>query len=552
MPRLRSLILLAALGVGSGCAGTDRGAGGGEGAVGGTLVIATTSEPNTLLPPAMYYSSEAQIADQIFDGLADLGPDLNTAGDAGFTPRVARSWTWSADSLSIAFHLDPRARFHDGAPVRAGDVRFSLALYKDPTVGSPAASALADVDSISVTDSVTATAWFHHRSPEQFYSLVYNVRVLPEHLLRDVDRTNIGASDFARHPVGSGPFRFVRWEPRAVVEIAADTGYFLGRPRLDRIIWNWSGDEAAAVTKLRAGEADFIETVSTDAISQVARDPHLRTVRYRLLNYGYLIFNFLDPADPSRPHPVLTNAALRRALSMALDRQAMVTNVLDTLGRVGVGPYPSDYAVADPDAPRLPYDTVRADRMLDSLGWRDTNGDGYRERNGLPLRFSLLTPATSAFRQRYAELLQEQWRRVGVRLDIDLAEQSVAMAKFRKGQFDMLINSINSDPSPSAIRESWTTRRNGEGAYNFGGFSDPVVDALADSATSDRDAARAQGEYRRAYQRIIEDAPAIWLYENEPHAALRDRLHATFDRSASWWFDLRSWWVSADTATTSG
>jgi peptide/nickel transport system substrate-binding protein len=437
-------------------------------------------------------------------------------------------------------------------PVRAGDVRFSLALYKDPAVGSPAASALADVDSISVTDSMTATAWFHRRWPEQFYSLVYNIRVLPEHLLRDVDRVNIGASGFGQHPVGSGPFRFVRWEPRAVVEIAADTGYFLGRPRLDRVIWSWSGGEPEALTKLRAGEADFIETVSTDAMTQIARDPHLHTVRYRFLNYSYLIFNFRDRHNPSRPHPLLTDPALRRALSMALDRQAMVTNVLDTLGRVGVGPYPSDYGVADPEAPRLPYDTARADRMLDSLGWRDANGDGYRERNGVPLRLSLLTPATSAFRQRYATLLQAQWRRVGVRLDIDLAEQSVAMAKFRKGQFDMLVNSINSDPSPSAIRESWITRHDGDGVYNFGSFSDPVVDAIVDSATSDMDATRARAEYRRAYQRILEDAPAIWLYENEPHAAMRDRVHPIFDRSASWWFDLRSWWVSTDTATTSG
>lgn len=546
MSRTRSVTLLALLVAGVGCTGSDQGGPASDEAhVGGTLVIATTSEPNTLLPPAMYTSAEAQIADQIFDALADLGSDLHTSGDSGFSPRLARSWTWSADSLSIAFHLDPRARFHDGIPVRAKDVRFSLELYKDPTVGSPAGSALAIVDSISVTDSLTATAWFHRRSPEQFYALVYNLRVLPEHLLSDVDRAEIGASAFGHHPIGSGPFRFVRWEPRAVVEIAADTSYFLGRPRLDRILWTWSGLETSAVAKLLAGEADFMESISTDAISQIARDPHLRTQRYRLLNYGYLVFNFRDPADPSRPHPILTNPAMRLALSVALDRQAMVKNALDTLGRVGIGPFPSSYAIADLETPQVPYDTMRADRMLDSLGWRDTNGDGYRERSGVPLQFSLLAPGTSATRRRFADLLQEQWRRVGVRVTNDVADQSVARAKFDKGAFDMLILSITSDPSPSAIRESWLTQRDGDGAFNFGGFSDPVVDAIADSATAEMDERRARAEYQRAYLQIIHDTPAVWLYENEPHAAFRDNVHPVFDQGPNWWGTLRLWWKSA-------
>ncbi len=545
MTRLRTLVAVAALVAGAGCSGGDRtGAASDQGTVGGTLVLATTADPAHLLPVLVKGTEEAQISDQIFDRLADIGPELNTIGDAGWTPRLARSWDWGADSLSLAFHIDPRARFHDGVPVRAEDVQFSVGLFQDTTLGSPAASALGDIDSVSVTDSLTATVWYHHRSPEAFYQIALNVRVMPAHLLRGADRAALENSDFAHHPVGSGPFQFVRWEPRSAIEVVADTSYFLGRPKLDRVIWSWSGEEAAAVTKLLAGDADFMESVSSDALSQVATTPSLHTVRYRLPNYGYLLFNFRDPANPARPHPLFSNPALRRALSLALDRQALVANVLDSLGRVGAGPYPSDGGTADPEAPQVPFDTVRADRMLDSLGWRDVDGDGYRERDGVPLRFSLLTPTSSAARVRYGVLLKEQWRRVGVRLDVEELDKTVANPRVFNGKFDAFIMSLTSDPSPAGIRETWLTRREGDGTYNFGSFSDPVVDALADSAMATFDPIQGRTLYRRAYQHIIDDTPAVWLYENEPHAAMNMRVHPVFDRGDSWWRDLRLWWLS--------
>jgi peptide/nickel transport system substrate-binding protein len=286
--------------------------------------------------------------------------------------------------LSIAFRIHPLARWHDGRSVTSSDVRFSVELNKDPRAGSNRLAALADVDSVSTPDSLTAVVWYARRSPEQFYNVAYIIWVLPEHLLRDADRANLGAHPFARNPVGSGPFRFVRWEARSVIEVAADTAYHLGRPLLDRVIWTLNPDASSALVKVLAREADLFELITTEGMAQLAGQELVRAVPYANPNYGYLGFNFRDPKNPSRPHPLFGDREVRRAVAMAIDRGALVKNVFDSLAFLGAGPFSRMMATADTMLAVVPYDSAGADRLLDSLGWRDRDGDGSGTRMAVP------------------------------------------------------------------------------------------------------------------------------------------------------------------------
>ena len=194
---------------GAACAGGDAGRG-------GTVIIGAGRDVQTLFPPAAASSPDLPIAGLLFEKLADIGPDLNTIGDAGFLPRLAERWEWSPDSLRITFHLNPRAKWHDGHPVRAADVRFAFLVNTDSVVASRYAKNLrATVDSVSVNDTLTVTAWFRQRTPEQFNDLVYVLQPLPHHLLGQVPHDSLGTSAFVHAPVGNGPFRFLRWEPSA-------------------------------------------------------------------------------------------------------------------------------------------------------------------------------------------------------------------------------------------------------------------------------------------------------------------------------------------------
>lgn len=539
-PRLPLVLLLAGA---AACTSRDRDAAM-SGETGGTIVIAASAEPRFLVPALISWAPEKQIVDQVFETLASMPASLSTAGDSGWIPRLARRWEWSADSLSVAFHLDPAARFHDGRPVRASDVRFSFALFRDPATVAYSPERFANIDSVTVADSTTAVVWYHRRSPEQFFQIAYNLHVVPEHHLAGVARAKLAESAFARHPVGSGPFRFVRWTPRSEIELVADTAYHLGRPRLDRVLWAWTPDPATALAKVLAGEADVLEGLTLEAFTQVRAAPSLRTHPYPSLNTGYVAFNMRDPAAPSRPHALFADRGLRVALTLALDRRAIVRNVLDSIGHAPAGPFPRAWATADSTIAGLPHDSAVAARMLDSLGWRDTNGDGVRERAGVPLRFTLLYPATSRMRERFAVLLQEQWRRVGARVELDAADPATMGPRMFGGKFDLMINSLQLDPTPGTLGDFWRSAPPAQRGPNFSAYANPALDALLDSAAAATDPAQHRALHRRAYRLMIDDAAGIWLYEMTPFVATHARVRAVITAD-TWWHDLRAWWIPA-------
>ena len=516
-------------------------------ATGGTLVISTGGNPDILIPSLLSSTQAAQITDLIYDRLAMIGDSLGIVNDAGFTPQLADRWTWGADSLSIAFHINPRAKWHDGTPVRSSDVRFTFQSTTDSTLGSGVRPLVANIDSVTAPDSATAVFWFHARSPQQFYDATFQMPIMPEHIWRGIALSSWRGSEPAKHPIGSGQYRFVRWIPGAVVELAADTGNYRGSPKLSRVIWSIAPDFNTAVTRFFAGETDFFEALRPENLPEVAKHPELRTKQYRGLAYVFAQFNLRDPANVARPHPIFGNRDLRRALTMATDRATIVRSVYDSLARPALGPTVRAYPTTDPDLKQIPFDLARARQLLDSLGWRDANGDGVRERNGRPLRFSLLTPGTSKARVQLATVLQEQLRQAGVQVDVEKLDFPVVIERERKRAFDAAIGQWNTQPSPGSVRGSWGTggSRSTSGT-NYSSYENPVFDAYVDSALASFDQSARRAYFTKAYDRIIEDAPAIWLAELIPTVGYHSRIELAPLRSDAYWAHIADWWIPAD------
>ncbi len=512
------------------------------------MVVATGGDAETLFPPLAVGMTARQVTDMLFEPLAELGVGLNTVGDAGFRPRLARAWSWSADSLSIAFHLDPRARWHDGAPVSAADVRFTFGVYRDPAVGAANAGDVAPVDSVTVRDPRTAVFWFPRRSPEQFYTAAARMRIVPAHLLARIPPAELGASAFARQPVGTGRFRFVRWDPQRRLEVAADTTHPRGRARLDRVVWTVAPDPAAALALLLSGAADVFEGVRPEHLRAIGRRPELTTVSYPGLQYGFLVFNLRGGAADA-PHgtpPLFGDRALRRALIQALDRPAMVRNVFDTLADVPVGPFTRAQALVDTSARQLPLDPAAARTTLDSLGWRGGSGAAPRARGGRPLAFAIIIPRSSEARGRFAVLIQEQLRAVGVAVRVEPLEYTTFMDRLARGQYDAAINAWNLDnPSPWGVEELWgSAAARAPGGANHGGYVSAAFDAAVDSARRATAAADARRHLARALRQINDDAPAAWLFEPHPMLALHRRLLVAGVRGDAWWAGLADWSVA--------
>jgi peptide/nickel transport system substrate-binding protein len=512
----------------------------GEGDDGGTLVIAMPADPATIFPPFALDTYGRLISEQIYDHLADVGPEMNTIGDAGFRPELAERWTWSNDSLSIAFHLNPRARWHDGRPVTARDVKFTLALHRNPALGGQGVDEHARIDSVTTPDSLTVVFWFASRSPVQFLDAAAQVPILPAHVLENIPVDKLRSSNPPL--IGSGRFRLKRWDRGSSGELIADSANYRGRAKLDRVIWTSSGSTPAR-TKLLSGAADILDAMRPEDVREAARNPNLRIVTLTGLDYAFLQFNLRDPQRNQGPHPLFADRELRRALTMAVNRAEIVRSIMDTFAAVPLGPTVRAYPTTDSLVSQLPYDTARASRALDSLGWSRRDAAGTRTRNGRRLAFSVIVPSSSANRTRAAVIIQEQLRRVGVRMDIEGMDNSAFGARWSGKKFDAALGAFNMGSTPGATNRAWGTAGISAAGINFGSYSNPVFDAAVDSALTSNDRARARALFTRAYRTINEDSPAIWLYEPKSVIGIHRRIRTTPMRPGAWWTDLASWWI---------
>jgi peptide/nickel transport system substrate-binding protein len=526
----------------AGCAGERR-----AGSGGGTLVVSTASDADNLFPPLIVSSQGRQVAEQIFEPLADIGDSLNVFGDAGFIPRLADSWDWAPDSLSITFHMNPRARWHDGKPVRARDVQFTISLCKNPALAAPIAPLLSNIDSVTVSDSLTPVFWFRTRSAQQFYDAATVALIVPEHIYGAIPIDGLASSDVLRHPIGSGRFRFRRWVPNATIEIVSNKDHYRSPARLDRVIWTIApGDFGAASTRFLAGEADFFGGVRAEMLPQIVRSPNLRLIEYPGFKFGYMVFNMRDPDHPEQPHPLFRSVALRRALTMAVDRASLVRNVFDSLAIPSIGPTVRAMNTTDTTIAQIPYDRDRSAQLLDSLGWRVAS-NGVRSRDGRELAFTIMVPSSSKDREKLAVLMQDQFKRVGVRVRILSVEPSVFERQQYAHAFDAAIEAWLADPSPGGIRESWgSDAAHAEGSKNYGNYANAIFDSRVDSALSAPSRPGARVLYSRAFQTLISDAPAIWLFEPRNMVGVQRRIHVAALRADSWWAHLADWYVPAD------
>jgi peptide/nickel transport system substrate-binding protein len=525
----------------AGCDGPSR-----PGTGGGTLVISTASDADYLFPPLIISTQGRQVAEQIFEPLADVGDSLNVFGDAGFYPRLADSWTWSRDSLSLAFHLNPKARWHDGKPVRAADVQFTIALCKNPDLAAPIAPLLSNVDSVSVTDSLTPVFWFKHRSPQQFYDAATAALIVPQHVYGAIPAAALASSDVLRHPIGSGRFRFRKWVPNASIEIVSNHDHYRAPARLERVIWTIApSDFGAASTRFLTGEADFFGSVRPDMLPQIAKSQNLRLIEYPGFKFGYMVFNMRDPANPKQQHPLFRDAELRRALTMSIDRASLVRNVFDSLAVPSIGPTVRAMGTADTTIAQIPYDQQQAMHILDSLGWH-VGPDGIRTRGGKQLAFSIMVPASSKDRERLAVLMQDQFKKVGAKITVLSVEPNVFERQQHAHAFDGAIETWLADPSPGGIRESWGSEAaHTEGSKNYGDYTNPVFDSRVDSALAAPTRSTARVLYSRAFKTLIGDAPAIWLFEPRNMVGVQKRVHVAVLRADAWWAHLADWYVPA-------
>jgi peptide/nickel transport system substrate-binding protein len=293
-----------------------------------------------------------------------------------------------------------------------------------------------------------------------------------------------------------------------------------------------------------AGDADFYERFTLDDVAEVAKSSEVKVVPSASYTYTVLEFNHLRP-DGKGPHPVLASTGVRRALTMAVDRAALERNVFDTLGRPALGPFSRSQWTADTTVRPLPYDTVAAAALLDSLGWK-RGADGMRSRGGQPLAFSISVSSSSGTNVRYAELLQQSFARAGAKVAVDQLDQPGLIGRIVQHTFESAILNWTATPSPSGTRQLWGTRTAATSpVQNAGSWSNATFDAHIDTALTAMTPAAVRAHFKVAYQTAIDDPPALWLYEPKLVPGMSKRLVTGPFRVDAWWQSIPGWDVIA-------
>ena len=406
-------------------------------------------------------------------------------------PYLAAEWRWSADRRTLDLTLRRDVRWHDGAPTTTADVVFTLDAARDPLTVYPRESDLECLTGVRAVDPYTVRLLFCRPQPG-FPDVLTDLAILPAHLLAGLPHDQLRSAAFNEHPVGNGPFRFVSHAPgqRWVFDANPDFPIALGGPPgIRRLVIVVVDEPATKLAGLVSGELD-VAGIQPMHAGLVRKDPSLAVVDYPvLLTYG-LVWN--------TRRPPFDDAGLRHALTLALDRRAMVDAYLYGFGAVADGPVPPWHPLAVPVA-RVPFDRAASRTLLDSLGWR-AGADGARRRDGRSLAVTILT--VGAADNSLEQMIQADLGAVGVRTRIRQLELGAFLARAGGAprDYDALVTGVLGDLSLGYLRGLFDSRR----------LAEPLQYAQYASAAVDR--ALDAGDLAEVQRIVARDLPITFLY----------------------------------------
>lgn len=411
-------------------------------------------------------------------------------------PALAERWEHSEDYSEWTFYLRKNVKWHDGVPVTAHDIKFTFDLRKKLNLG---------VGSVEIQDDYSFKVTY--RGPKDrlaTYEVYY-----PKHLLENLDPEEFFDWDFWNHPVGNGPYRYVRHLPKIMVELEANPDHFRGKPKIQRVVLKFVENYQ---TELLSGNIDAAGELNILDLLAIRKDPRFR-IYYSWGNKTVAIYwnnDFFLFQSPD----------IRRALTMAIDRHELA-EVLN---------YPADVPLKDtiltirqflrgdyPDP--LPYDPDRAQEILDDHGWYDTDEDGIRERGGNQFRFTAHISSSLEGAEESSIYVQDQFRKVGIRMEIQALDRNLLVKRIQTGDFEAIFFLIDGSLNQSNFGDA---RLFGEKSPL--GYNNPEMIRLLKAAQSEFDPDKLDRIYEEIMPLFLKDMPMTLLLPRTYFSAAHRRI----------------------------
>ncbi len=459
-----------------------------------TVVFLIESSPTSLDPRVGTDAQSERIDELLFDGLVQFDAQFH------FTPALAQSWD-EPDPRTIIFHLRHGVRFADGRLLTSRDVAWTLNSMRDGTVISAKAASYASIDSVETPDAYTVI--LHLKQPDNFLLTNLSTRAM------GIVPAGSGR-DFWRHPIGTGPFRFVSQQIDQDVVIERNPLSWSAVPKIERVRFAVVPDTITMALELEKGSADVEDNaLPMDSLPVLASRPNLEVTDVPGTEIQYLAFNLRDP--------ILKDVRVRQAISCAIDRDLIIRTLMDGHAQPAKSILPATHWAWNGGGPDFNYDPARANRILDQAGYR-------RGAGGVRFHLTMKTSTVEDARLLSA-VLQQQLARVGIALDIRSYEFATFYADVLRGAFQIYsLRWIGGNEQPDLFTYAFASTRFPPRGANRGHYSNPRLDALLDDAWQSADQERRKADYAQAQQILARDLPALNLWYRDTVVVHNRRL----------------------------
>ena len=507
-------------------------AGGDARAYGDTFVEASIGDIGALIPSLASDGASHDVGSLIYDGLLRVDKNIN------WLPAMAESWAFASDCLSLDFTLRRDVKWHDGQPFTAADVVFTWQTLIHPKTPAPFKEKFLQIKAVEALDPYTVRVTY----PQPYGRALetWNEYILPKHLLEPyVADGKLRESPQNRHPIGTGAYRFKEWRSGEKVVVVANPDYYLGRPYLSRIVYRVIPSQATIFLELKARGVDYSSLTAVQYKRQTEY-PAFRKVydkyRYPGTAYTFFAFNLKDPRFADR--------RVRQAFAHAIDKRELMDGVAMGLAREAWGPIrPGNWAFTD-KVTRYEFDVVRAKALLEDAGWKDRDGDGVVEdAGGRPFAFTIRTNQGNDERKKIAEILQQRFKDVGVKVEIQTIDWASFIKEFVKPRkFEVIVLGLGfgADPDQYVL---WHSSQTAPDQMNRTGYANPEVDALLEKGRASCHQEERVKYYHRIQEILAEDLPMIFLYVRDALPVIANRVRGPDPGPAGLLWNLPEWYV---------
>lgn len=468
-------------------------------ALGGTYIEGMVGRLNTLNPIlSQFGDNDRDVAALLFNGLT------RAAEDGTLKPDLAARWNISPNGLMYTFTLRADVYWHDGVPVTADDVLYTVRAIQDPaTKASPDLAAFWRTVAVTATDE--ATVRFQLTQPYAPFLDYTTIAILPAHLLRDVPSAELAANPFNRRPIGTGPFSITELTASQIV-LDANPRYHGMRPYLTRVIFRFYSDYDAVFAAYISGEIEGIARVVPAYLPRLRTLNRLEQYNARLAGYSLIYLNLSKPAFQDK--------VVRQALLFAIDRSRLISDTLQGQGILASGPIVPGTWAFDNTIPQYPFDPEKAKSILDAAGWKDA-GDGIRKKSADLLSFTLTT-TDDPTRVTMANEIVQAWQAIGVKATVQtVPAATLAQNVLRPRQFDAVLyewRTLSNDPDQYENWHELQIPGPSAAGQNYGGLKDRDISEVLETARKTNDQLKRAELYRKFQELFSDRVPALILY----------------------------------------